>query len=210
MNKYIKKNIHIFPIVIVSIIFSWVIYENLAVANKKIRVDRENITNIYYQNNVCLDENIKKIGLMFVEECGNRDDKVCIVQAALDFVTKIEYKVNNGTAKNPIDTIIKNYGDCDDKSNLLSSILKSLDIENYIVLVPNHAFVIARIQDDLYKELTLQKGLYINGQKFYILETTAKNSKIGFENIKNISDIKAIIEPFENKKINILDIEYKI
>lgn len=46
MKKYIKKNIHIFPIVIVGIIFSWIIYENLAVANKKIRVDRENMTNI--------------------------------------------------------------------------------------------------------------------------------------------------------------------
>lgn len=210
MKNYIKKNIHIFPIVILSIIFGLIVYKNLAVANKKTRIDRENLTNIYYQNNVCLDDNIKKIGLVFVDECGNRDDEVCIVQAILDFVTRIEYKVNNGTAKKPIDTITKNYGDCDDKSNLLSSILKSLDIENYIVIVPNHAFVIVQIQNDLHKKLTRQKGLYINGQKFYILETTAKNSKIGFENIKNISDIKAIIEPFENKKIDILDMEYKI
>lgn len=210
MENFIKKNIHIIPIIILSLIFGWIVYKNLIVTNKKIRIDRENLTNIYYQNNVSLDDDIKKIGLTFIEECNDRNNEVCIVQAALDFVTNIDYKINKGVAKKPIDTIKRNYGDCDDKSNLLSSILKSLEIENYIVIVPNHAFVIVRIQNDSDKELILQKGLYIDGQKFYILETTAKNSKIGFKNIKNISDIKAVIEPFENEKIDIVDIEYKI
>lgn len=210
MGNFIKKNIHTIPVIILSLIFGWIVYKNLIIANKKIRIERENLTNIYYQNSVSLDDNIRKIGLTLVEKCGDIDDEVCVVQTALDFVTDIDYRINNGSAKKPIDTIEKNYGDCDDKSNLLSSILKSLNIENYIVIVPNHAFVIAHIKNDLHKEFTHQKGLYINDKKFYILETTAKNSKIGFESVKHTSDIKAIIEPFENKKIDILDIEYKI
>lgn len=210
MENFIKKNIHIIPIIILSLIFGWIVYKNLITANKQIRIERENLTNIYYQNNVSLDDDIKKIGLAFIEDCGNKNDEVCVIQTALDFVTNIDYKINKGTAKKPIDTIEKNYGDCDDKSNLLSSILKSIDIENYIVLIPNHAFVIVHIKNDLYKEVINQKGLYINDKKFYLLETTAKNSKIGFKSIENISEIKAVIEPFENKRIDISGIKYKI
>ncbi|MDD2652155.1 MAG: hypothetical protein PHX44_03805 [Sulfurimonas sp.] len=59
-------------------------------------------------------------------------------------------------------------------------------------------------------EWAFKKGLYIDGEKFYTLETTLKNSEIGFQNITNISEIKAIVKPFENEKIDISKLEYKI
>jgi len=56
----------------------------------------------------------------------------------------------------------------------------------------------------------LIKGLYINGEKFYILETTAKGSRIGYPLRYELKDIKAIIEPLENREIKIKSLEYKI
>ncbi|MCK4440470.1 MAG: hypothetical protein KAU90_00595, partial [Sulfurovaceae bacterium] len=56
----------------------------------------------------------------------------------------------------------------------------------------------------------LVKGLYINGVKYYILESTAKNSPIGFPLQQKLSDIQAIIEPFENRELDIKSIEWKI
>ncbi len=44
--------------------------------------------------------------------------------------------------KNVID---QNFGDCDDKSNLLISLLNAKGYEAYFVLVPKHIFVIVNI-----------------------------------------------------------------
>ncbi|MCG3707352.1 hypothetical protein L5F43_12815, partial [Aliarcobacter butzleri] len=54
-----------------------------------------------------------------------------------------------------------------------------------------------------------KKALYVNDKKFYILETTATLSKIGFPLKYKLSDIEAVIDPFKNKKIVINNLEYK-
>jgi hypothetical protein len=74
------------------------------------------------------------------------------------------------------------------------------------VLVPKHIFVIVALED---KRLNRVKGLVINQKKYYILESTAKNSLVGFPLKYKLNEIEAVIEPFENKKVEINTLEYK-
>ena len=99
----------------------------------------------------------------------------------------------------------QNFGDCDDKSNLLISLLHALNIEAYFVLVPKHIFIIVPIVDD---RLEQAKGLWIDGRKYYILESTAKNSQVGFPLKYKLDEIDAIIEPFSNEEMEWVDLKY--
>ena len=131
----------------------------------------------------------------------------CKVQALLDYVTNIPYSTNTFQQKSPQKIIQENYGDCDDKSNLLISMLHAVGIEAYFVLVPKHIFVIVPLSDEI---LSHKKGLWVNGVKYYILESTAKDSSIGFPLHYKFDEIDSIIEPFANKKIPIETLEYKL
>ncbi|WP_151945962.1 transglutaminase domain-containing protein, partial [Aliarcobacter butzleri] len=156
-----------------------------------------------YVNQVREDDYTIKLALYLTKNCNK--DKLCEVQNLLDFVTTIPYKINESIAKSPKQVVEQNFGDCDDKSNLLISLLKVLGYEVYFVLVPEHIFVIINLDN-----LNISKeALYINDKKFYILETTATLSKIGFPLKYKLSDIEAVIDPFKNKKILINNLEYK-
>ncbi|PTB83451.1 hypothetical protein C9926_02855 [Sulfurovum lithotrophicum] len=146
---------------------------------------------------------IQKANLL-TKQCEN---DVCKVQTLLDYVTNIPYSTHTFQQKSPQKTIQENFGDCDDKSNLLISMLHGLGLEAYFVLVPKHIFVIVPLED---KRLSNRKGLWLNGRKYYILESTAKDSIIGFPLRYSIDDIDTIIEPFTNKKINMNHLEYKL
>jgi hypothetical protein len=128
----------------------------------------------------------------------------CKVQSLLDYVTNIPYKINRFHTNFPQDTLNLGYGDCDDKSNLLISMLHIVGINAYFVLVPKHIFIVVPLQN-----IYGTKALYIDGQPHYILETTAKDSAIGFPLKYPLSQIHAIIEPFENKTIEYKRLEYK-
>lgn len=137
----------------------------------------------------------------------NCTTKLCEVQSILHYVTNIEYKINNWITMSPKKTIEVGHGDCDDKSNLLISLLKTKGFDDtYFVLVPKHIFVIIALED---KRLEHIKGLYINGKKYYILESTAKNSLVGFPLKYKLEEIEAVIEPFENEKIKLRNIQFK-
>ncbi len=169
-------------------------------------VDRRHIgteDGTYINSTTDNDPYIEKLAHDLTSNCEN---EVCQVQNILDYVTSIPYKINPINANSPQETIEKNFGDCDDKSNLLISLLHELKLESYFVLVPKHIFVIVALDDMNLNDL---KGLYINGKKFYILESTAKGSSIGFPFRYKISDIHEIIEPFSNRKIDIETIEWR-
>lgn len=148
---------------------------------------------------------IEELAKQLTKNCNN---DLCRVQQLLNYVTNIPYQINHFQAHSPQATIQQNFGDCDDKSNLLISLLHELGIESYFVLVPKHIFVIVAIEDVHLQHLV--KGLYLNGKKYYILETTAPNSPIGFPLQYPIRQIETIIEPFSNKKLEIQSIEWKL
>ena len=156
-----------------------------------------------YVNQVRTDDYTIKLANHLTKDCAS--NKVCEVQAMLDFVTAIPYKINESIARSAKQVVEQNFGDCDDKSNLLISMLKVKGYEAYFVLVPKHIFVIVNME----QKLENKKALYVNGKRFYILESTAQNSKIAFPFKYSFEEIEAIIDPFVNKKLVVEKLEYK-
>jgi hypothetical protein len=155
-----------------------------------------------YVNSTTTTPMIKELARILTKNC---ESTRCSTQNILDYISNIPYKINNFQAHTPQQTIQENFGDCDDKSNLLISLLHEEKIESYFVLVPHHIFVIVHLDEDLHR-----KALYLNGKRYYILESTAKNSPIGFPLHYKLSEIDTIIEPFENRKIEINKLEWKL
>ena len=156
-----------------------------------------------YVNQVRTDDYTIKLANHLTKNC--KGDKVCEVQSMLDFVTAIPYKINESVARNSKQVVTQNFGDCDDKSNLLISMLKVSGYEAYFVLVPKHIFVIVNIE----QKIANKRALYVNDERFYILESTAKGSKIGFNLKYKFNEIAAIIDPFVNKKLLVDSLEYR-
>ena len=137
----------------------------------------------------------------------NCTSKLCQAQKLLDFASNIPYKTSTFQQKSAQKTIQENFGDCDDKSNLLISMLHALEIEAYFVLVPKHIFVIVPLEDS---RLSKRKGLWVNEKKYYILESTAKDSGVGYPLQYRLNEIDVIIEPFSNEKIEVESLQYKL
>lgn len=197
INSKILKNLSFFISTIFLIYLFYLIYNSFFIVKNQF-IDIGNST---YVNQVRVDNFTNELAQYLTKDCKS---SICEVQSMLDFVTNIPYKINENVAKSPKKVVEQNFGDCDDKSNLLISLLKVKAYEAYFVLVPKHIFVIISLED-----LKNKKALYLNDRKFYILETTAKNSKIGFPLKYNLNEIEAIVDPFINKKLLINSIEYK-
>lgn len=156
-----------------------------------------------YVNQVRTDDYTISLANHLTKNCsGNR---VCEVQSMLDFVTAIPYKINESIARSAKQVVTQNFGDCDDKSNLLISLLKVKGYEAYFVLVPKHIFVVVNMQNIKLNT----KALYINDKPFYILESTAIASKIGFPLKYKFDEIDAIVDPFLNKKLVVRSLDYR-
>lgn len=161
-----------------------------------------NIEGGTYINQVRTDKFTKELSEKLTKHCTS---SLCEVQNMLDYVTSIPYKINPSVARSGKNVVKNNYGDCDDKSNLLISMLHVQGYEAYFVFVPEHVFIIVNMQ----QKLEGRKALYVNGKPFYILESTAKNSRVGFPFKYKYGEVKAIVDPFENKKKQINSLEYK-
>jgi len=189
----LKKYGYLIPIYIMIPGFIYIMYTNLVMASKQVNIQRAMADNSYYYISVEITPEINALA-----------KELKTVQACLDYVTNIPYKVHNYHARNPLKTIERNYGDCDDKSNLLSSLLSALGYQNYIVLVPEHAFVIVNLKE----MLADKKALHFNDTRFYILESTAKNSSVGFEFQYHEDQIEAIVDPLAKKVLQTDTISY--
>lgn len=197
INSKILKNLSFLISTLFLIYLFYLIYNSFFIVKNQF-IDIGNST---YVNQVRVDNFTNELAQYLTKDCKS---SICEVQSMLDFVTNIPYKINENVAKSPKKVVEQNFGDCDDKSNLLISLLKVKAYEAYFVLVPKHIFVIISLED-----LKNKKALYLNDRKFYILETTATNSKIGFPLKYNLNEIEAIVDPFINKKLLINSIEYK-
>ena len=134
-------------------------------------------------------------------------DTLCQVQTLLNFTTAIPYQSETFQQSKPEKTIAQNFGDCDDKSNLLISLLHALEIKAYFVLVPKHIFIMLAIEDE---RLAQVEGLWINHKKYYILESTATGSLVGYPLHYSFDEIDTIVEPFSNTEMHIETIAYKL
>lgn len=194
-----NKKLSIIFLIVIFIYFLYVLINAILITNKR----RISTSNGIYTNNINSSKSIKSKAYLLTKDC---EDTLCRVDILLNYVTNIPYKINKFKAHSPQKTIKLNYGDCDDKSNLLISMLYALNIESYFVLVPKHIFIIVALDDDRLKN---KNSFRFNEKKYYILETTAKNSFIGFPFKYELSDINIIFEPFKNKKVKYNKIEYR-
>lgn len=192
--------ISLFVSIVSIIVFVYIGFSAFFIAKNQF-IDIDGAT---YVNQVRTDDFTKRLALHLSQNC---QDDLCKVQRMLDFVTAIPYKENHFVARSPKNTVEQNFGDCDDKSNLLISMLHVSGFESYFVTVPKHIFVIVKLKDS---RLRSTKGLYVNGEKYYILESTAKGSRVGFELKYKIDEISKIIDPFKNKALKTKSLEYKI
>ena len=197
-NRFLKYLSFLISFVFITYVIYIIISSFFIVKNQFIDID-----DATYVNQVRTDDYTIKLADYLTKDCNK--NKVCEVQAMLDFTTAIPYKINESIARSAKQVVDQNFGDCDDKSNLLISMLKVKDYEAYFVLVPKHIFVIVNME----QKLENKKALYINGKRFYILESTAQNSKIAFPFKYSFEEIEAIIDPFVNKKLVVEKLEYK-
>ena len=196
-NSFIKYFSFLLSALFITYVFYIIISSFFIVKNQFI-----DIGDSTYVNQVRQDEYTIKLANFLTKNCNS--DKTCEVQSMLDFVTSIPYKINESIARSSKQVVEQNFGDCDDKSNLLISMLKVRGYEAYFVLVPKHIFVIVNLENQINK-----KALYVNDKKFYILESTAKDSKIGFPLKHTLEEIEAIIDPFVNKKLLVKTLNYR-
>ncbi|MDD3008286.1 MAG: hypothetical protein RBR70_04145 [Arcobacter sp.] len=196
-NRFLKYLSFLISFIFITYVIYIIISSFFIVKNQFI-----DIGDSTYVNQVRTDDYTIKLADFLTKNCNK--NKICEVQAMLDFATKIPYKINESIARSAKQVVEQNFGDCDDKSNLLISMLKVRGYEAYFVLVPEHIFVIVDLE-----KLPNKKALYVNDKRFYILESTATNSKIGFSLKYKLDEINAIIDPFVNKKLVVNKLEYR-
>jgi len=195
-----SKNVSLVILLFAFIVFVYATVKAVQIVDKTQISTNDGIYTSYVTNAQAIEQKAYTL----TQKC---ESERCKVQVLLDTVTNIPYSTHTFQQKSPQKTIQENYGDCDDKSNLLISMLHAVGIEAYFVLVPKHIFVIVPLSDET---LIHKKGLWVNGVKYYILESTAKNSRIGFPLHYGLDEIDTIIEPFVNKKIPIKTLKYKL
>ncbi len=194
-----SKNFSLLIIGISFIAFVYIVAKAAVIVDKRQIGTGEGI----YTNCVTTSPYINQKAMELTSGCKN---ELCEVQRLLDYVTTIPYKINDFNAHKPELTIENNYGDCDDKSNLLISLLHGVGKEAYFVLVPEHIFVIISIDDE---QLSYKKGIWIDGKKYYILESTAKGSEVGYPLTYKLSDIEMIFDPYLNKRLTYKKLAYR-
>ena len=191
MKSELSKNLSLVVILLFFVGFVYITVKAIQISNKTQISTSDGI----YTNKVSTSKEIASKAQELTKKCKS---ELCEVQSILDYVTHIPYKINHFRANSPQKTIQNNFGDCDDKSNLLISMLHALGKEAYVVLVPKHIFVITPIED---KRLRKIKGLLIDGKKYFILESTAEGSRVGFPLKYRMDEISAIVEPFSNRAL---------
>jgi len=196
MQEQKAKYFSVGIIAIAFVLFVYVTIQAVAIVQKRQISTDDGI----YNNRVTQNQAIQQQANQLVAGC---QTDLCKAQKVLSYVTAIPYQINHFKAHSPQQTIRLNRGDCDDKSNLLISLLHALNIESYFVLVPKHIFVVVALH---HKPNT--KALWINKTPYYILESTAKNSQVGYPLRYKLNQINMILDPFENREIVVKSLEY--
>lgn len=102
------------------------------------------------------------------------------VEFAAAFVQSLPYTVDSVTTpydeypRYPLETLVDNGGDCEDTSILLASIIDKMSYGVVLIILPNHIGVGVKGGENIY-------GTYweYKGNKYYYIETTGENWRIG-------------------------------
>jgi len=114
------------------------------------------------------------------QSLGNNTNE--IVNELLQFVQSMEYTQDsvatgyNEYPKFPIETLVEDGGDCEDTAILLASILQQMGYGVRLILLPDDNHMALGVAGDESLSGTYYKE---NGTRYYYVETTSKNWRIG-------------------------------
>ena len=126
MKSETSKNLSLVIIVIAFVVFVYGTVKTIEIVDKTQVGTSDGI----YTSYVMISEEIERKADALTHDCKS---ELCEVQALLDFASTIPYETKTFQRYSPQKTIQQNFGDCDDKSNLLISMLHALGKEAYFV-----------------------------------------------------------------------------
>lgn len=160
----------------------------------------------YIKTNLAKTGELTALAQSLTKECNGND--ACEIENLFDYVTRIPYKTDY-TSRSPKEVLQTNWGDCDDKSNLLASLLNERGFDYRFVYTPHHVFVVVHVENE--KSLPfISANLIINGKKYYYAETTAAGSRIGTFNGQFPYNFHGIYDIAKNKEVDIKNVSLKL
>ncbi len=145
-----------------------------------INIPSEKLPSVDKQDKIIINEKIKKTARQLTENETSVIKKVYLLH---QFVYEnISYHEEPGTSSSFL-TLETRQGDCLDKSILLSAMLSSLQIENYIIETKpedfvNHAFVVVKIENKFF--IVDPTDSFFNEKKYVFYEIYNKNFRAKF------------------------------
>ncbi|HEX5330836.1 hypothetical protein [Sulfuricurvum sp.] len=153
-----------------------------------------------------IDENskLKTIIKNLKERCSGNE--VCEVNQAFSYVSHIPY-VHSDKHRTPVDVIVKNGGDCDEKAQLFATILIETNHNCVLVYTQDHTFIAVEI-DDGSKVNPNNARLNIEGKAYYYAETTDPNAYVGKFNGVAFEQIQGVYHVNEKRDIQKESIQF--
>lgn len=196
------KNLFLSIIAVFTIVFT---YRNYISDEEYTVPKRIKIEEGYATNFINVSDTVKEKTDAITTQCEKNDCKAIAIH---DYVKNINYTYQNETNKRPTE-VIKYGGDCDEKSQLMASMLKAINVKSILIYTNNHAFIAVEIENE--KNLIKPYAkIEIEGKNYYYAETTDKNSYIGAFNNITPKDFKAIYDVENEYKIKIEKAKLKI
>jgi heme/copper-type cytochrome/quinol oxidase subunit 2 len=122
----------------------------------------------------------------------------CRIQKYYDYVKQIPYQVGtHGKDKNAVDVMQEWKGDCDERSDLLASMMIANGYKVILLYTNSHTLTALNIPN--YESYDNRSYVQYQGRKYYIAETTDPNGQVGAYNKDVMHNIKYVYNVNEKK-----------
>jgi hypothetical protein len=122
----------------------------------------------------------------------------CRIEKYYNYVKRIPYeRGTEGKDKNAIDVMKEWKGDCDERSDLLASMMLANEYKAILLYTKNHALTALNIPN--FEPHDNRSYIQYEGRKYYIAETTDPNGQIGTYNDEVMHNIKYIYDINEKR-----------
>ena len=123
---------------------------------------------------------------------------LCKISKYYDYVKQIPYEKGiEGKDKNAIDVMQEWKGDCDERSDLLASMMLANGYKVILLYTKGHTLTALNIPN--YESNENRSYVMYQGRKYYIAETTDTNGQLGTYNREVMQNIKFIYDVNEKK-----------
>lgn len=126
------------------------------------------------------------------------ENDFCRIQKYYNYVKRIPYeKGTQGKDKNAIEVMEEWKGDCDERSDLLASMMLANGYKTILLYTKDHTFTALNIPN--YESNDNRAYVQYQGIKYYIAETTDPNGQIGAYNNDVMHNLKYIYDVNEKR-----------